>query len=131
MRTDLVADTLTRIRNACAVKAEKADVIKTKLNLAILEILKREDYISNLKVLESQMPKLIRVYLKYDSSGKSAISGLKRISRSGLRRYVGCKKIPRVLNGLGLAILTTAKGVITNKEARKAGVGGEILAFVW
>ncbi|MBU2541878.1 MAG: 30S ribosomal protein S8 [Candidatus Omnitrophica bacterium] len=131
MRTDLVADTLTVIRNAYMIKKETVDVIKNNLILSILEILKRENYISNLKVLEGQTPKLIRVYLKYDSEGKSAIIGLERVSKSSLRRYVHAKRIPKVLNGLGLAILTTSKGVVTNKEAREMKIGGEIILSVW
>lgn len=131
MRTDLVADALTIVRNGLAVKKESVDIIKSKLNLAIIEILKREDYLANFKILETHMPKLIRVYLKYDYQGNPAISGLKRISKSSLRRYVGWRKMPRVLNGLGLAIVSTPKGVISNIEAKKEKVGGEVLAFVW
>ena len=131
MRTNLVADTLTMIRNACAVGKLHVDVIKSRINLDILEILKQEDYISNLKVLEAQMPKLIRVYLKYDSEGKSAIIGLKFISKPSLKKYVRYSRIPRVLNGLGSAILSTSKGILVDKQAREMKVGGEVLLFVW
>ncbi len=131
MRTDLVADTLTVIRNAYMVKKETADVIKSKLALAILDILKREGYISNFKVLDSQSPKLIRVYLKYDAEGKSAIIGLERISKPSLKKYVHAKRIPKVLNGLGLAIISTSQGVLTNKEAKEKKIGGEFIVAVW
>lgn len=131
MRTDLIADVLTMIRNAAAVKKENVDVIKSKQGLSILEILQREGYISNLKTLDSQMPKLIRVYLKYDSEGKSAISGLRRISKSSLRKYVSFRRIPKVLNGLGLAILTTSRGIVTDLQAREMKIGGEVILYVW
>lgn len=131
MRTDLIADTLTMIRNAAAAKKEHVDVIKSKLNVSILEILQREGYISNLKTLDSQMPKLIRVYLRYDSQGSSVISGLKRISKPSLKRYVKWDKIPKVLNGLGLAIVSTSKGILTDEQARSAKAGGEVLLYIW
>lgn len=131
MRTDLVADTLTMIRNAAAAKKENVDVIKSKLNVSILEILQREGYISNLKTLESQMPKLIRVYLRYDSQGKSVITGLKRISKPSLKKYVKWDRIPKVLNGLGLAIVSTSKGILTDEQARSAKAGGEVLLYIW
>jgi small subunit ribosomal protein S8 len=131
MRTDLISDTLTMIRNASRVRKENTDVPKSKLNLAILEILKREGYISNLKVLDSQKLKLIRVYLSYDNQGKPAISGLKRISKPGLRRYVGKDKIPHVLNGLGIAIISTSRGIVSDKEARQLNTGGEVLLYAW
>jgi small subunit ribosomal protein S8 len=131
MRTDLIADSLTVIRNASMVRKEKADIIKSKFNLALLEILQREGYIANFKVLDTQVPKLIRVYLKYDSQGKSAISGLQRISRPGLKRYCSATRIPKVLNGLGLAILSTSKGILTDTQARAQKAGGELLVFVW
>jgi len=131
MRTDLVADSLTMIRNGCRAKKDSVDIIKSNFNMVILELLKKEGYISNLKVLETQMPKRIRVYLKYDSQGESVILGLKRISRPGLKRYVGAKKIPRVLRGLGTAIISTSKGILSDKEAREKKAGGEVVLFVW
>ncbi len=131
MRTDLVADTLTMIRNAAAAKKESVDVINSKMNLAILEILQNEGYISNLKTLDSQMPKLVRVYLRYDSQGKSVITGLKRVSKPGLKKYVKADRMPKVLNGLGLAIISTSKGIITNEKAREVKLGGEVLLYVW
>ncbi len=131
MRTDLIADTFTVIRNASRVNKESVDVIKSKLVLEILEILKREGYIRNLKTLDTQNPKLIRVYLEYSPEGKPAISGLRRISKSSLRIYVSCKRIPKVLNGLGLAIISTSKGLVTDKQAREMKIGGEVLGYVW
>ncbi|MEW6008917.1 MAG: 30S ribosomal protein S8 [Candidatus Omnitrophota bacterium] len=131
MRTDLISDTFTVIRNASIVNKESVDVIKSKTVLAILEILKREGYIRNLKVLDTQNPKLIRVYLEYSSEGKPAISGLHRISKSSLRTYVNSKRIPKVLNGLGLAIISTSKGLLTDKQAREMKIGGEVIGFVW
>ena len=131
MRTDLVADTLTMIRNAAAAKKESVDVINSKMNLAILQILQNEGYISNLKTLDSQMPKLVRVYLRYDSQGKSIITGLKRISKPGLKKYVKADRMPKVLNGLGLAIISTSKGILTNEKAREDKIGGEVLLYVW
>lgn len=131
MRTDLIADTLTLIRNACMAHKEKVDIFNSKFNLVLLEILQREGYITNFKVLETQTPKLVRVYLKYDAQGKSVISGLERISRPGLKTYVAASKIPKVLNGLGLAILSTSKGILTDSEARTQKAGGELMAFVW
>lgn len=131
MRTDLVADTLTMIRNAAAAKKESVDVINSKMNLAILEILQNEGYISNLKTLDSQMPKLVRVYLRYDSQGKPVITGLKRVSKPGLKKYVKADRMPKVLNGLGLAIISTSRGIITNEKAREDKIGGEVLLYVW
>lgn len=131
MRTDLVADTLTMIRNAAAAKKESVDVINSKMNLAILEILQNEGYISNLKTLDGQMPKLVRVYLRYDSQGKSVITGLKRVSKPGLKKYVKADRMPKVLNGLGLAIISTSRGIVTNEKAREDKIGGEVLLYVW
>ena len=129
--TDPVADFLTRVRNAIRAKQQKVDVPASKLKLEIARILKEEGYISNYKATEENGQKLLRVYLKYGSSNEAAISNLNRISKPGCRVYVGRTEIPRVLGGLGINILTTPKGVMTGRDARKSGVGGEILCEVW
>ena len=129
--TDPVADFLTRVRNAIRAKQQKVDVPASKLKLEIARILKEEGYISNYKATEENGQKLLRVYLKYGNSNEAAISNLNRISKPGCRVYVGRTEIPRVLGGLGINILTTPKGVMTGRDARKSGVGGEILCEVW
>ena len=129
--TDPVADFLTRVRNAIRAKQQKVDVPASKLKLEIARILKEEGYISNFKATEENGQKLLRVYLKYGTSSEAAISNLNRISKPGCRVYVGRTEIPRVLGGLGINILTTPKGVMTGRDARKSGVGGEILCEVW
>ena len=129
--TDPVADFLSRVRNAIRARHAKVDVPASKLKLEIARILKEEGYISNFKPTEEEGKKLIRVYLKYSSANEAAIANLERISRPGCRVYVGRNEIPRVLGGLGINILTTPKGVMTGREARKQGVGGEVLCQVW
>jgi small subunit ribosomal protein S8 len=129
--TDPVADFLTRVRNAIRAKQQKVDVPASKLKAEIARILKEEGYISNFKATEENGQKLLRVYLKYSNSNEAAISNLERISKPGCRVYVGRTEIPRVLGGLGINILTTPRGVMTGREARKQGVGGEILCQVW
>jgi small subunit ribosomal protein S8 len=129
--TDPVADFLTRVRNAIRAKQQKVDVPASKLKLEMARILKEEGYISNYKATEENGQKLLRVYLKYGNGNEAAISNLNRISKPGCRVYVGRTEIPRVLGGLGINILTTPKGVMTGRDARKNGVGGEILCEVW
>ena|SRR5215471_19130195 len=129
--TDPVADFLARVRNAIHARHAKVDVPASKLKVEIARILKEEGYISNFKPTEEEGRKLIRVYLKYGSNNEAAISNLERISRPGCRVYVGRNEIPRVLGGLGINILTTPKGVMTGREARKQGVGGEVLCQIW
>jgi small subunit ribosomal protein S8 len=129
--TDPVADFLTRVRNAIRAKQQKVDVPASKLKLEMARILKEEGYISNFKSTEENGQKLLRVYLKYGNGNEAAISNLNRISKPGCRVYVGRTEIPRVLGGLGINILTTPKGVMTGRDARKTGVGGEILCEVW
>ncbi|HWR14342.1 MAG TPA: 30S ribosomal protein S8 [Terriglobales bacterium] len=129
--TDPVADFLTRVRNAIKAKQQKVDVPASKLKAEIARILKEEGYISNFKATEENGQKLLRVYLKYSNSNEAAISNLERVSKPGCRVYVGRTEIPRVLGGLGINILTTPRGVMTGREARKQGVGGEILCQVW
>ena len=129
--TDPVADFLTRVRNAIRAKQQKVDVPASKLKAEISRILKEEGYISNFKATEENGQKLLRVYLKYSNANEAAISNLERVSKPGCRVYVGRTEIPRVLGGLGINILTTPRGVMTGREARKQGVGGEILCQVW
>ena len=129
--TDPVADLLARIRNSISARHQKLDVPASKLKLEIARILKEEGYIANFKATEEEGRKVLRIYLKYGNGNAAAISNLQRISRPGCRVYVGRNDIPRVLGGLGINILTTPRGVMTGRQARKQGVGGEILCEVW
>ena len=129
-RTDLIADSFTMVRNAIMARKENLDVPASKITESIFEILKREGYIDNLKRIEDKKQGILRVYLKWNGR-KSAIKTLRRISKPSLRRYASKAKVPVVLRGKGLAILSTPKGIVTDKEAREQGVGGEVLAFVW
>jgi len=129
--TDPVADFLTRIRNALRAKHQKVDVPASKLKLELARILKEEGYIANYKATEEQGHKLVRVYLKYGPDEAATISNVTRVSRPGCRVYVGRNEIPRVLGGMGISILTTPKGVMTGRQARKEGVGGELLCEIW
>lgn len=129
-RTDLIADVFTIIRNASMVKKDTVDLPSSNNIKAIMEILKKYEYIDNFKIIEDKKQGLVRVYLKY-IAGKSAIRNLKRISKPGLRVYVKQKKVPSVLRGRGLAIVSTSKGVIADKEARELGLGGEVIGYVW
>ena len=130
--SDPIADMLTRIRNANTAKHDTVDVPSSKKKLAIADILLKEGYIAKYDVLEDGAFKTIRITLKYGADkNEKIITGLKRISKPGLRIYAGSQEIPKVLGGLGIAILSTNQGVITDKEARKLHVGGEVLAFVW
>ncbi len=129
--TDPVADFLARIRNAIHAKHQKVDVPASKLKLEIARILKEEGYVANFKATEENGHKVVRVYLKYGPDEDAAISNLARVSRPGCRVYVGHNEIPRVLGGMGINILTTPKGVMTGRQARKEGVGGEVLCEIW
>ena len=129
--TDPVADFLARVRNAIHARHSKVDVPTSKLKLEIARILKEEGYVANFKPMEEEGKKFIRVFLKYSNNNEPVITDLTRISRPGCRVYVGRYEIPRVLGGLGINILTTPRGVMTGREARKQGVGGEILCEVW
>jgi small subunit ribosomal protein S8 len=129
--TDPVADFLTRIRNAIRARHQKLDVPASKLKTEIARILKEEGYIQNYKAVEENGHKVLRVYLKYSASNEAVICDLERISRPGCRVYVGRDEIKRVQGGLGISILTTPKGVMTGRQARREGVGGEILCQVW
>jgi small subunit ribosomal protein S8 len=129
--TDPIANYLTCLRNALQAKRQKVDIPASNLLVEITKLLKEEGYINNYKVTEEGSKTILRVYLKYGSKGEQVISGLKRISRPGCRTYTSCKSIPRVLGGLGISILTTPKGVLSGAEAKKQGVGGEVLCNVW
>lgn len=128
--TDPIADMLTRVRNANAVMHEKVDVPHSKMKERIAEILREQGYIANYKIVTEGNNKNIRIYLKYDGKER-VIKGIKRISKPGRRVYSSVEDMPRVLSGLGIAIVSTSKGIITDKVARAEKVGGEILAFVW
>ena len=130
--SDPIADMLTRIRNANRAKHNTVDVPSSREKVSIAEILVKEGYLTGFEVLEDGPKKTMRITLKYGrNKNDKVIGGLKRISKPGLRVYANCEDLPKVLNGLGLAIVSTNKGIVTDKEARKLGVGGEVLAFVW
>lgn len=129
-RTDLIADVFTIIRNAIMIKKGAVDLPASNNIKSIMAILKKNEYIDNFKLIEDKKQGLVRVYLKY-ISGKSAIRNIKRISKPGLRVYVKGKSVPSVLRGRGLAFVSTSKGVLTDKEARESGVGGEIIGYIW
>jgi len=130
--TDVVADMLTRIRNAGSAKHETVDIPTSNVKKAIADILLAEGYINGVEMIEDDNKQgYIRVALKYTASKKFAISGIKRVSKPGLRVYSSKEELPKVLNGLGIAIISTSKGIMTDKEARKLGLGGEVMAFVW
>mgnify|MGYP003461537389 CR=1 FL=1 len=129
--SDVIADMLTRIRNANSAKHETVDVPASNMKKAIADILKEEGYIAGYQIVEDGKQGIIRVTLKYAAGKEKVIHGLKRVSKPGLRIYSNCEDMPKVMNGLGIAIVSTSKGVMTDKKARQANVGGEVLAFVW
>ena len=129
--TDAIADMLTRIRNAGAANHPTVDIPASKMKMSIADILLDEGYIKSFQIVEDGGQGVIRVTLKYLPGKEKAISGLRRVSKPGLRVYAGAEELPRVLKGLGIAIVSTSKGVMTDKAARAAHVGGEVLAFVW
>ena len=129
--TDTIADMLTRIRNANAAKHDTVDIPASNMKKAIAQILLDEGYIKSFQVMEDNKQGVIRITLKYGPNKSQVISGLRRVSKPGLRIYSSCEEMPRVMKGLGIAILSTSKGVMTDKQARKENVGGEVLAFVW
>lgn len=129
-RTDLIADALTMIRNAIMARKDNVDVPASNTFKSILEILKKENYIDNFKIIEDKKQGILRIYLKY-ILGKSAIRGIRRVSKPGLRVYVKCDKIPSVLRGMGLAIISTSKGIMTDKEAKILKIGGEVVGYIW
>ena len=129
--TDAIADLLTRIRNASAAKHEYVDIPASNMKKAIVQILVDEGYVQSYTVKEDGKQGIIRVALKYTEVKKAVITGLRRVSKPGLRIYAKCEEMPKVMKGLGIAIVSTPKGVMTDRQARKEKVGGEILAFVW
>jgi len=129
--TDPIADMLTRIRNGNKAKFEKVDIPLSREKLEIAKILKQEGYIKNFKVLREEKKGMLRIYLKYDAQNRGIINGIKRISRPGLRIYVKSKKIVPVLNGFGIHIVSTPQGIITDRDAKKLNVGGELICSVW
>ena len=129
--TDTIADMLTRIRNASSAKHDSVDIPASNVKKAIAQILLDEGYISNFTVVEDGKQGMIKVVLKYGANKTSAISGIRRVSKPGLRIYSNVEDMPKVMKGLGIAIISTSKGIMTDKEARKANVGGEVLAYIW
>jgi small subunit ribosomal protein S8 len=131
MRSDPIADLLTRIRNASRAEHEKVDIPASKLKVRIAEVLKEEGFVKNFRLIEDNKQGTLRVYLKYGTGGEKIISGLVRVSKPGRRVYVGKDKIPSILGGMGVAILSTSRGVMTDRDTRKQQLGGEVLAYVW
>ena len=129
--TDPLADMLTRIRNACKARHEKAEMPSSNQKVGIAKILKDEGYLKNFRVIDDGKQGVLRIYLKYDEKNKPIIQGIKRLSRPGIRRYVRTDGIPPVYDGLGVAILSTSKGIMTDREARKENLGGELICSVW
>ena len=129
--TDSIADMLTRIRNASSAKHDSVKIPASNMKKAIAQILVDEGYIKSFKVEDDGKQGMIEITLKYGPNKASAITGLRRVSKPGLRIYSGCEDMPKVMKGLGIAIVSTSKGVMTDKDARKANVGGEVLAFIW
>jgi small subunit ribosomal protein S8 len=129
--TDPIADMLTRIRNACSAKFEQVEIPASKLKVEIARVLKQEGYIRNYRVMSEDKRPVIRIQLKYAEDGSPAMKALRRISKPGVRRYVGKDKLPRVLSGLGIAVLSTPRGVMTSDQARRRGIAGEVLCYIW
>ncbi len=129
--TDPIADMLTRIRNANTVRHDKLELPASNMKKEIAEILKREGFVRDVEYVEDSKQGMIRIFLKYGSNNERVISGLKRISKPGLRVYAKSTELPRVLGGLGIAIVSTSQGIMTDKEARQSQMGGEVLAYVW
>ena len=129
--TDPIADMLTRIRNANMVRHEKLELPASNIKTQIADILKREGFIRDYEVIKDDKQGVLRMFLKYGAEDERVITGLKRISKPGLRVYAKADELPRVLNGLGIAVVSTSKGILTDKEAREQAIGGEVLAYVW
>ena len=129
--TDPIADMLTRIRNASTSKFKTVDIPASNIKKSIAQILLDEGYIKSFEEIENETQGIIRITLKYDEKGKKVIAGLKRISKPGLRIYASKDELPKVLNGLGIAIISTSQGLMTDREARARGIGGEVLAYIW
>ncbi len=131
MMTDPIADMLTRVRNACRAGHRKVDIPSSRMKREIARILKESGFVHNYAYIDDNRQGYLRLYLKYSPNEESAIQGLTRESRPGLRKYVSKDEIPRILNGLGVAILSTSKGILTDRTARREGVGGEVICSVW
>ncbi|MEI7885441.1 MAG: 30S ribosomal protein S8 [Clostridia bacterium] len=131
LTTDPIADFLTRIRNGNTANKETVEIPASKVKKSLAGILKEEGYIKDWEYIEDSKQGIIRVYMKYGANKEKVITGLKRISKPGLRIYAGSEELPKVLNGLGIAVISTSHGIMTEKHARKAGVGGEVLCYVW
>ena len=129
--SDPIADMLTRIRNANMVRHEKLELPASNIKTQIADILKREGFIRDYEVIKDDKQGVLRMFLKYSAEDERVITGLKRISKPGLRVYAKADELPRVLNGLGIAVVSTSKGILTDKEAREQAIGGEVLAYVW
>jgi small subunit ribosomal protein S8 len=129
--SDPISDMLTSIRNACKARHKKVDVPSSKLKIEIAKVLLNEKFVNNFKTIDDRKQGVLRIYLKYDAQNKSVIAAVERVSTPGRRIYVDRGKIPRVLGGMGTALISTSKGVMTDKEARAQGVGGEVLCFIW
>ena len=130
-RTDPIADMLTRIRNAIMASYDTVDIPSSRLKISVVKVLKSEGFIKNYRIMTEGRRENIRVFLKYDENGDSVIGGLERVSKPSRRLYAKTDRIPKILGGLGVSILSTSKGVMTDREAKKMGVGGEILCSVW
>ncbi len=131
MMTDPIADMLTRIRNANLAVHDRVDIPASRLKVEIAKILRAEGYIKNFKVLEADKRRVLRIYLKYGPGNQRIISGVRRVSRPGLRVYATSRRLPRVLSGLGVAILSTSQGIMSERAAKDRAVGGEVLCYVW
>jgi len=129
--SDPIADMLTRVRNANMVRHEKLELPASNIKKEIAEILKREGFVKSVEYIEDDKQGVIRMFLKYGSNNERVITGLKRISKPGLRVYAKADELPKVLNGLGIALVSTSEGVLTDKEARQRNIGGEVLAYIW
>lgn len=129
--TDPIADMLTRIRNALMAKHDKVNIPSSKVKINIAILLKDEGYIKNYKLIKDEKQGIIRIYLKYDNDNNNVIQGIQRISKPGNRIYVSKDKIPKVLNGLGVALISTSQGVLSDRICRKEGIGGEVIGYVW
>ena len=129
--TDPIANMLTIVRNGSRVHKEKVDLKKSRINEEILKIFKKEGYIKNFRVIDDKRQGMIRAYLKYEKDSSPIITQIKRISKPGLRIYVNKEKVPKVLNGLGIAVISTSRGIMTDRDAKKEKVGGEVLCYIW
>ncbi len=129
--TDTIADMLTRIRNAISARHDTVDVPASNMKKSIAQILVDEGYIKSFQIVEDGKQGIIRIQLKYGPNKAPVITGLRRVSKPGLRIYTSCEEMPKVMKGLGVALISTSKGIMTDKEARKANIGGEVLAFIW